>query len=156
MAAVSSSELDKHYSFFEALYHDQACHLHAVSDDNDPILRRLYVGSKEAATDKEIHEAKFRVSSVRDENDDDVKNAMLLMHYNITHIVIAHPQLPAKYEGRLKYYRVNMRDLPDYNLLDDLPGALGFIDEALNDNEHNRVLVHCSKGVSRSSSIAIA
>ncbi|KAF4669170.1 hypothetical protein FOL46_001587, partial [Perkinsus olseni] len=133
MAAVSSSELDKHYSFFEALYHDQACHLHAVSDDNDPILRRLYVGSKEAATDKR-----------------------LLMHYNITHIVIAHPQLPAKYEGRLKYYRVNMRDLPDYNLLDDLPGALGFIDEALNDNEHNRVLVHCSKGVSRSSSIAIA
>ncbi|KAF4741802.1 hypothetical protein FOZ63_026371 [Perkinsus olseni] len=133
MAAVSSSELDKHYSFFEALYHDQACHLHAVSDDNDPILRRLYVGSKEAATDKR-----------------------LLMHYNITHIVIAHPQLPAKYEGRLKYYRVNMRDLPDYNLLDDLPGALGFIDGALNGNEHNRVLVHCSKGVSRSSSIAIA
>lgn len=49
---VSSSQLDKHYSFFEALYHDQACHLHAVADDGDRILRRLYVGSKEAASDK--------------------------------------------------------------------------------------------------------
>ncbi|EER01669.1 dual specificity protein phosphatase, putative [Perkinsus marinus ATCC 50983] len=130
---VSSSELDKHYSFFEALYHDQACHLHAVADDGDRTLRRLYVGSKEAASDKR-----------------------LLVQYNITHVVIAHPQLPAKYEGRLKYYRVNIKDLPDYNLLDDLPGALEFIDRALRENEHNRVLVHCSKGVSRSSSIAIA
>ncbi|KAF4656484.1 hypothetical protein FOL47_008896 [Perkinsus chesapeaki] len=130
--AISSAELDKHYSFFEALYHEQACHLHAVSDD-DTLLRRLYVGSKEAATDKR-----------------------LLIEHNITHVVIAHPQLPAKYEGRLKYYRVSMKDLPDYDILQDLPGAFGFIHKALTDNEHNRVLVHCSKGVSRSSSIAIA
>jgi protein tyrosine phosphatase (PTP) superfamily phosphohydrolase (DUF442 family) len=58
--------------------------------------------------------------------------------------------LPPAVEG----LHIDVEDHDDANLLDELPDALEFIDEALEDG--GKVLVHCHAGVSRSTAVILA
>lgn len=69
-------------------------------------------------------------------------------------MLIAHPALPEKHPQVFKYGRCPLVDDPNFNLLELLPDALGFLAKARGAN--GVVFVYCAKGISRSSSIVMA
>lgn len=77
-----------------------------------------------------------------------------LEKYEITHILnlasLVENRFPEKYE----YLHIEVRDLPDSNIIQYFPECISFINKAKNTD--GRVLVHCNAGVSRASSVTIA
>ncbi|EFC35980.1 predicted protein [Naegleria gruberi] len=78
--------------------------------------------------------------------------------YKFTHICVCGFGLIKKHEktSQIEYHHIKAVDLPVYNITKDVKSCAEFIDNALNGDENNRVLVHCSRGVSRSASIVTA
>lgn len=65
----------------------------------------------------------------------------------------AKPQCPTKF----KYLVLDeIEDDSVQNILQHLPKGLAFISEALNENDSNKVLVHCAAGISRSGAFCVA
>lgn len=96
----------------------------------DKVAPRLYVGGIFSA----------RTSSL-DRND-------------ITHVLSVTPDVRTL-PGNAKTVKAHkcledVADRPDVDILRYLPEGVGFIEEALDTSEENRVLVHCTQGVSRS------
>lgn len=80
-----------------------------------------------------------------------------LHRLKITHIVNCSKDLQNHFEESLpgfKYYRVDVDDLDDQPINQYFEGSLKFMKDAI-DKGHT-VFVHCSKGVSRSSTIVLA
>ncbi|OLQ14501.1 putative rhodanese domain-containing dual specificity protein phosphatase [Symbiodinium microadriaticum] len=70
------------------------------------------------------------------------------------HILVVHPALPTLWPERYKYQRTSLEDAPSSNLLELLPNSLRFVERCM--KQKGRLLVHCTRGISRSSSIVIA
>jgi atypical dual specificity phosphatase len=126
----------------------------AETTSSHEIRPRLYLGSLPAALDPdEVHERR------------------------LTHVVnCLHPTaayfkeaLPAPGEGlrarqhayvppaRLEYLSLDLADVPEEDLLRVLPETTAWIGRAVRASEaHNRVLVHCVAGVSRSATVVAA
>ncbi|CAD5215905.1 unnamed protein product [Bursaphelenchus xylophilus] len=78
----------------------------------------------------------------------------LLKRHGITAIVNAAAGVANLYPKNFDYLRVELLDLPETDILKELPAVLRFIYD--NVNSGGRVLVHCNAGVSRAASIVLA
>ncbi|KAL9641829.1 hypothetical protein ABK040_011814 [Willaertia magna] len=103
--------------------------------DCNEIIPRLFLGSEEAA-----------LSSL---------NILKSKPYEFTHICVCGFGLNSLYLNELKYFQLKSIDLPTYNIKKDILKAFHFINNLLEENETNRVLVHCARGVSRSATIVV-
>ena len=82
------------------------------------------------------------------------KDAAVLLSLKITHII----DLSLKYKIKLdhiKYLEIDIMDDDDVDILSHFNKCITFIDSALK-SKNNIVFVHCSAGVSRSSTIIMA
>jgi len=95
------------------------------------VVENLFIGSQDAAAEEEILTTK-----------------------GITHIVNVGTGIPNMFEHKFKYFKVDILDTPEFDILPFIEPTSNFIDNAIN-NEHGKVLVHCNAGVSRSSAILI-
>ncbi|OUM68985.1 hypothetical protein PIROE2DRAFT_57747 [Piromyces sp. E2] len=95
------------------------------------VVENLFIGSQDAAAEEEILTSK-----------------------GITHIVNVGTGIPNMFEHKFKYFKVDILDTPEFDILPFIEPTSNFIDNAIN-NEHGKVLVHCNAGVSRSSAILI-
>lgn len=98
----------------------------------DEIIPRLFLSGDDPATSKEILDSK-----------------------SITHIINLTSNVGNKFEPEIKYQKISIYDLPSVNIMEHFKSSFEFIEKALNDNEKNSILVHCNRGVSRSSTIVI-
>jgi hypothetical protein len=137
MSDKLSAKFDSQYSFFENLYKQNE--FEEISDIKIPDLNfenfKIFIGSKEAS-----------------------QSVNLLTKNSISHVLICHPTLLENFPKKLTYSRLPMLDLPDFDLKPSIIFGISFLfdiySESLkNKNEMFSVLVHCSKGVSRSTSI---
>eukprot|EP00933_Yihiella_yeosuensis_P023815 TRINITY_DN18516_c0_g1_i1.p1 TRINITY_DN18516_c0_g1~~TRINITY_DN18516_c0_g1_i1.p1 ORF type:complete len:318 (-),score=71.90 TRINITY_DN18516_c0_g1_i1:37-990(-) len=78
----------------------------------------------------------------------------LLERLKITHILVVDKTSSVLWPNRYTYKRVKLEDVPTANLLEALPEALAFMGEA--QLKRGPILVHCTRGVSRSASVVIA
>ena len=131
---------DRPYSFFEELFlSNQSFHqILSVKVPGDEKSWGLFLGDAEGAAD-----------------------GRLLAEQNINRIVCCHPSLPLRYERQplpngdaVQYYRCKILDTPLFDLWDVYQGPIEFIKKAKEENQN--VLVHCQKGISRSSALVIA
>jgi len=111
-------------SFFEELYAGRDADANEIADG-------VFLGAAKAAGDKTAMQKR-----------------------RISHVLIAHPQLPEQHPKLFKYGRVPLIDVPSTNLLELLPDALAFLGAARGSG--GRIFVYCAKGISRSSSIVMA
>jgi len=95
------------------------------------VVENLFIGSQDAAAEEEILTSK-----------------------GITHIVNVGTGIPNMFEHKFKYFKVDILDTPEFDILPFIEPTSNFIDNAIK-NEHGKVLVHCNAGVSRSSAILI-
>lgn len=80
-----------------------------------------------------------------------------LIALGITHVVsVMHGSVDLPYDLFAKTMQVPIADMPFADLLPHLERTSAFIKEALASSPHARVLVHCAKGRSRSSSVVAA
>lgn len=77
-----------------------------------------------------------------------------LLDHSISHILICARELNPKFPNDFKYCKLDVVDMKWFDLSPYLEEALGFISTALSLGEN--ALVHCNKGISRSSAIIIA
>ncbi|CAE8597661.1 unnamed protein product [Polarella glacialis] len=77
-----------------------------------------------------------------------------LERWKITHILVVDPTSSILWPSRFSYKRVKLDDVPTANLLEVLPEALSFLGEA--QLRRGPVLIHCTRGISRSASVVIA
>jgi len=85
------------------------------------------------------------------------KNIKTLKQHKITHVLNCATELETHhtlYDSTFTYMSLSLEDSFDDNLKMHLPTAIEFIDNAIKNG--NRVLVHCSKGISRSGSLVVA
>jgi atypical dual specificity phosphatase len=78
----------------------------------------------------------------------------ILKEKNITHILTCGFGIPQSHQNEFKYHKIKAIDLPLYKITKDIPECIDFINDALNNN--SSILVHCSRGVSRSASIVVS
>jgi len=95
------------------------------------VVENLFIGSQDAAAEEEILNSK-----------------------GITHIVNVGTGIPNMFEHKFKYFKVDILDTPEFDILPFIEPTSNFIDNAIR-NENGKVLVHCNAGVSRSSAILI-
>ncbi|ORX87467.1 phosphatases II [Anaeromyces robustus] len=95
------------------------------------VVENLFIGSQDAAAEEEILNSK-----------------------GITHIVNVGTGIPNMFEHKFKYFKVDILDTPEFDILPFIEPTSNFIDNAIK-NENGKVLVHCNAGVSRSSAILI-
>ncbi|KAK0057996.1 dual specificity protein phosphatase 19 [Biomphalaria pfeifferi] len=77
-----------------------------------------------------------------------------LKHHRVTHILNVASGVENLFPDLFIYKTLDLRDLPEYPILQDFQNAITFIDEALKAN--GCVLVHCNAGISRSAAIVMA
>ena len=84
-----------------------------------------------------------------------VHDYKVLAQHRISHILIVHGGLEPKFPGKFRYKKLNVPDLPYYELRECLPEAFEFFEDAFSKGRPH-ILVHCQKGISRSTSVALA
>ncbi len=82
----------------------------------------------------------------------DAQNRFLLNDCRITHILNCAFEVPCSYPRGYIYLHLELND-PDPAFLDHIPEMCAFIDEG---RKQGAVLVHCSKGLSRSPAAILA
>lgn len=87
---------------------------------------------------------------------DPVMHEELLLKFSIKNILSIGIQVPMKFHS-IRYYFVEILDLPEFNIFQCLKQCLGIIDNCRRccDGGEN-ILVHCNAGISRSPTIVIA
>ncbi len=85
----------------------------------------------------------------------DAKDKTFLTSQKITHIVTVGYELKTPYPSLFEYLYIPAKDHSQWRLDDYFDDIADFIHKALTDNKGN-VLVHCQKGVSRSTASVIA
>lgn len=83
---------------------------------------------------------------------DDAGDLKLLKTAGITHIVNCAEELPCRFPQEFCYLHLRMKD-PDTGFQALIPSLCQFVDDA---TITGKVLIHCSAGVSRSSSAVLA
>ncbi|KAI0924239.1 hypothetical protein AcW2_005171 [Taiwanofungus camphoratus] len=78
-----------------------------------------------------------------------------LLSLGITHVISVIETLP-KLPESIKVLHIPIADSMDTNILQYLDQTTAFITAALAENEHNKVLVHCLVGMSRSTTVVCA
>jgi protein-tyrosine phosphatase len=81
-------------------------------------------------------------------------NISFLKSNKITHILVCARELPCRFPGSFEYLHLDLDDTAKSDLSKHIIPSLDFIKTGLGDG--GRILVHCSMGVSRSSSIIIS
>jgi len=76
-------------------------------------------------------------------------DAQALKRHRITHIICVHPSIEFRFEKSISYLRIPLPDAPFEMLSPHIPEVCDFIDKAR--RQRGRVLIHCQKGISRSS-----
>ncbi len=79
-------------------------------------------------------------------------NYEVLIHYNITHILICAEELSPRFPESFHYKQLFIDDDPNYPIRDYFDEAYDFISEGVN---RGAVLVHCAQGRSRSVSMIL-
>uniref|UniRef100_A0A0G4FNP0 protein-tyrosine-phosphatase n=1 Tax=Chromera velia CCMP2878 TaxID=1169474 RepID=A0A0G4FNP0_9ALVE len=97
------------------------------------IVPRIYLGSALAARD---HQS--------------------LKRQNIKHVVIVHQSFEPVFPHDMRYETCRCGDIMWESILPHVATALEFIHQALSADDSGGVLVHCSKGISRSASVVVA
>jgi protein-tyrosine phosphatase len=82
------------------------------------------------------------------------KSRSILLESNISHVINCVGQLYDSYFDELEYLKLYLNDSPNEDLLAVLYDSFTFIENAHKDD--GNVFLHCSQGVSRSMSLAIA
>ena len=106
--------------------------------DISPITDKLFIGNKRIAKDIDK-----------------------LKEHGITHVINCAVELE-HYVEEYDNKSITWLWLPMYdcsftgNVADYIEESIKFIDETLNNNNDNKILIHCAAGISRSSSITIA
>lgn len=100
---------------------------------NEIIEGRLYVGSADAAGNKD-----------------------LLVRTGITHIINAAYGVPCLFPDAFEYLTIPALDRKDYDISSNISACIKFYIKAINKDNPGKVLVHCTAGVSRSGAIAVA
>lgn len=72
----------------------------------------------------------------------------------VTHVVSVATGLAPVHDG-IEYLVIDVRDVPEEDLLRHLDGAVDFIESALKKNK-GKVFVHCMAGISRSATVVAA
>mmetsp|Transcript_28650 Transcript_28650/g.73160 ORF Transcript_28650/g.73160 Transcript_28650/m.73160 type:complete len:714 (-) Transcript_28650:735-2876(-) len=128
-----------------------------MRDDND-----IYMDMKREEARKREKLELFKsdctevYSRVHVAGDDIAQNLLALKQTGITHVVNCAARTSKNYfENELEYLALYLNDSPSCDLFSVLYPAITFMEKALAD-PNARVLVHCTQGVSRSASIAIA
>ena len=85
-------------------------------------------------------------------NDVDAQSETVVRNLGITHIVNATRNIPNAFE-HVKYHNVSCHDDQKTDIMKFLDGVYTFVSGAL--KEKGTVLVHCNKGISRSSTCVI-
>ncbi|OMJ78104.1 hypothetical protein SteCoe_22169 [Stentor coeruleus] len=81
-------------------------------------------------------------------------NLALLTQNGITSLVQAlSKSTPTVKHSNMKYFTIDIDDMPSANIVQFMPEAIKFIDRELMCGK--TVLIHCAAGISRSSSIAV-
>lgn len=88
-------------------------------------------------------------------NTHDAQNLDRLTQHGITHIINSTPDLPSSWEKKCQYLRIDIFDLPSQNIRKYFDMTYQFIEDALC-TKTNKVLVHCSAGISRSPTLVLA
>lgn len=88
-------------------------------------------------------------------------DVQLLKETGITHILrVAREDVGPMFQNEFIYKLLEMRDIPEQNIIAHFEEAHAFINSALKKNSNGevkgKVLVHCHAGVSRSSTIVIS
>jgi atypical dual specificity phosphatase len=87
-------------------------------------------------------------------------NSEKLLQSGITHVLCLSDVINLAFPEKFEYLRVPMRDLPDYEIANDLADAFKFINEAKShrtpEGMSGKVLVHCYQGKSRSCAVCCA
>lgn len=84
------------------------------------------------------------------------RNKSMLVKYKITHILNLTTNIPNKFEPDITYLKIIIFDFETQNISQYFSESFEFIENALKQDEQNRVLVHCNAGISRSASFVIA
>ena len=85
----------------------------------------------------------------------DAANKELLLSLGMTHILNATKDCPFHHEDHFEYNRIPVEDTWNQNLPDHFDKAFEFIDHVKGIKDA-KVMVHCTAGISRSSTITIA
>lgn len=85
----------------------------------------------------------------------DSQNSQRLEKFGISHVINATPDLPFAFKDDKQNLRVSIYDSPSENILQHFEPAIDFIDQVLS-APTNKVLVHCSAGISRSPTLVLA
>jgi len=99
--------------------------------DAQEIIQGMYLGSIDAAQEKELLDEK-----------------------NITHILAIAKGAYPKFPENFKYLTISVLDSPSQNLIQHFDECFQFIDSARNSGK--AILVHCMAGISRSATVVIA
>jgi hypothetical protein len=99
---------------------------------------------------QQVHERIFLGS-------EDAAHASLceLQKRNIVAIVVCGFGISMIHGSNVQYMKIPAIDLPVYDIIQHIQQVYDFIQPILNQNETNKVLIHCARGKSRSASIAI-
>ncbi|KAF5316456.1 hypothetical protein D9619_006341 [Psilocybe cf. subviscida] len=81
-----------------------------------------------------------------------------LTQHGITHVISVIEPLPLLPDTipKEKQLHIPIADASEANILEHLDRTTEFIQSALDENEHNKVLVHCMQGISRSATVVCA
>lgn len=88
--------------------------------------------------------------------EDAVKSKSNLKSNGITHILNLTTNVENLFEPELNYKKIRVNDVSNEDMTHCFDQSIEFIQKAFEENETNRVLVHCNAGVSRSASVVIA
>lgn len=76
--------------------------------------------------------------------------------FGVTHTLTVGHNMPPVHEEHFKYKVFSFEDHHSVDISKYFPECFTFIDEALSENNTNKVLIHCYAGVSRSATVTIA
>jgi protein-tyrosine phosphatase len=89
-------------------------------------------------------------------SDQSANNYDKMKELGITHVIVVGSELSCRFPKHFKYMHVCMYDTEDENLLRYLDITTDYMKSIYDSDKINKILVHCSAGISRSASIVIA
>ncbi|CAF1059248.1 unnamed protein product [Adineta ricciae] len=138
------------FEYFASLYPNLCMLFQAPADNASTIAPQL--------TTPDIEQIDYPMTHIMDGvyvgNESNAKNLDELSAKNIRYIVNVTSHVPLYHSDQLHYYHISADDTQKQNLLNYFDEAYQFIHQAI--TRHEKVLVHCVAGISRSPAIVIS